>query len=133
MKKEHAIDSETGFKTCSLCKTLWLNREDFIQDENIRIVGYQLHIKNIERGLFLFNHLTCKTTLAIKVDRFSDLYDGPVYTENKHGSESCPAYCLHQSSFDECPEKCSCAYVREILRLLRKIDTEKSSVPVFHR
>jgi hypothetical protein len=52
-----------------------------------------------------FNHTPCLTTLAIKASEFTDLYDGPIFTERATGTESCPGYCLHLGTITCRPSK----------------------------
>ena len=116
------------FKECTLCKTTWSTRSKFIYDPEVRLIGYQMKVNNIERGLLLFNHLACKNTLALDVEQISDMYEGPVYTQNKHASKECPLYCLSQGNFERCPVQCSCAYVREVMNKIREIDRVKINI-----
>ncbi|MCW8891803.1 MAG: hypothetical protein OQL18_00600 [Deltaproteobacteria bacterium] len=88
-------------------------------DPEVVLIGYQANFIRLEKGLFLFNH-SCQSTLSVEVGAFSDLYDGPIYGENLTGSDSCPGHCLYENNSKSCPEKCECAYVREILILLEK-------------
>lgn len=106
------------FKHCKVCQRSWQTRTDFITDSEIELIGYQANFVAMERGLFLFNH-SCKGTLSLDVTTFADLYDGPIFTENKTGSDECPGYCLHKGELRSCPARCECAYVREILQLLQ--------------
>jgi hypothetical protein len=118
-----------NFKECTLCKTVWSTRFEFLYDPQIRLIGYQMNVKNVERGLLLFNHLSCRNTLALDVIDLSTMYDGPFYRENKHGSQECPAYCLNQDSFEPCPVQCACAYIREIMKIIQDIDhTKKTNI-----
>jgi hypothetical protein len=39
--------------------------------------------------------------------------------ERKTGTEECPGYCLHQDELQPCPARCECAYVREIIQIIR--------------
>ena len=110
------VGGETpSFKICTSCGTPWSTRHDFLADPHVTLLGYSVHFKELELGLFLFNHSPCLTTLAIKASEFTDLYDGPIFTERATGTESCPGYCLHQSELRPCPAQCECAYVREVL------------------
>ncbi len=106
------------FKKCSKCGYEWKSREIFLNDKNIDLVGYQVHFEELALGIFLFNH-TCRTTLGINAKEFTDLYDGPVFTENVARGEQCPDYCLDQSNLMSCAVKCECAYVREVLQIIR--------------
>ena len=112
MKNERQV-----FKTCQVCQRNWQTRQDFIADQEIFLIGYQANFVAVEKGVFLFNH-SCGGTLGLGVQVFADLHDGPVYTERKTGSDSCPKYCLHSSVLKSCPERCECAYVRKILERL---------------
>jgi hypothetical protein len=96
-----------------------------------QLVGYQVNFKHLEMGAFLFNHdiPSCRSTIAIPVHAFSDLYDGPVYEENRRGSDECPEYCLHQENLERCLARCECAFVREVLQILREWPKES---PIAH-
>lgn len=111
-------DLQTKFKACPGCGFKWHSRDDFLNDNNISFVGYQVNFKNLRTGIFLFNH-SCKDTLALEVGAFEDLYDGPIYQERATGSDSCPGHCLREDILDPCPAKCECAFVREIIQILR--------------
>ena len=106
------------FKDCPLCEFRWETRDSFLRDSDLSLVGYQVHFEELTAGLFLFNH-SCNGTLAIEAGAFRDLYDGPVFVERATGSEECPEYCLRREQLDPCPVQCECAYVREIMQVIR--------------
>jgi hypothetical protein len=112
--------TETTFKKCTSCGYLWQLREDFLDDPTTAVVGYQVNFDHLHLGLILFNHLKCGTTLAIPADKFKDLYNGPIYNDRLTGTEQCNEHCLHEKDLEPCPEKCECAYVREILQIVRR-------------
>jgi len=114
------------FKTCPSCEKLWPTRQQFIDDPRLKLIGYQVNFKELKTGLFLFNH-SCGTTMSLKVEKFVDLYDGPVFTERKTGSDQCLGLCLHRSELRPCPAKCECAFVREIIQIL-KSDEDKVKI-----
>ncbi|KJS29112.1 MAG: hypothetical protein VR64_21400 [Desulfatitalea sp. BRH_c12] len=107
------------FKQCTKCGYHWQSRDQWLRDPSVTLVGYQVNFKRLETGILLFNH-TCRTTLALPVLVFEDLYDGPVFVERAAGSEACPGHCLHESNLKPCPERCECAYVRYILHLIQQ-------------
>lgn len=107
------------FKQCSGCNKKWANREEMLTDPEICLIGYQAHFEDLALGLFLFNH-SCKSTFSVLAGEFADMYKGPVFDKRLTGSESCPGYCLHEESLDPCSLECECAYVREIVQLLKK-------------
>lgn len=108
-----------AFKICPNCNKEWKYRSDFIYDSEIDIIGYQVHFKDLEKGFFLFNH-SCNGTMALQVDAFSDMYSGPIFTDKLTGSDQCLGLCLHKNNLKPCPEKCECAYVREIIQIIKK-------------
>jgi len=110
--------SRTVFKKCPICRFKWDSRDGFLRDPNINIIGYQVHFKELTAGLLLFNH-SCRGTLAIQVADFKELYDGPIFDARATGGEECPGYCLRQDELRSCPAKCECAYVREIMSLIK--------------
>lgn len=110
----------SAFKTCPHCGKTWPNMGVFLEDPDLEVIGYQVDFEAMERGLFLFNHHDCKTTLAIPAARFKDLHHGPVFSERKTGSDACPGYCLKQHDLKPCPAECACAWVRDVLQTLRQ-------------
>lgn len=121
------INSDTGndsdsppdnFKTCSMCNRSWASREVFLQDPELRLIGYQANFAKLETGIFLFYH-SCGTTISIRAKDFLDLYNGPVYKDRETGSDQCPGYCLVEEELSPCPAHCECAYVREVAAILR--------------
>ncbi len=108
----------TAFKTCSNCQQHWHDLDAFIEDPRIDLVGYMPTFDALPNGLFLFNH-ACGTTLACRAGLFEHLYDGPVYTVNRRGSDECPGHCQNRSDLVPCPVQCNCAYVRETLQIIR--------------
>jgi len=82
------------------------------------LIGYQSDFKELEAGLFLFNH-SCKGTLAIEAGEFADLYDGPIFSGRAIGSYECPDYCRRKDKLKPCTVKCECAYVREIMQIVK--------------
>lgn len=118
--------NKAAFKICG-CTTEWLDRDAFLRDPAIRLIGYQADFTSPVLGLLLFNH-TCGTTVAINAEQFADLYDGPIYDDRKTGTDSCPEHCLHRDSLVTCPAKCECASIREILQIVRKWPKESCAV-----
>jgi hypothetical protein len=116
----------TSFKTCTNCGKRWETLEAFIQDATIELVGYMPTFDDLANGLFLFNH-SCQTTLALRVRLFEHLYDGPIYQVSQQGKAGCLGYCQNQSDFSSCQNKCSCAFVRETLQIIKQ--WPKSDVP----
>lgn len=110
---------ENVFKICPKCGFEWKNRESFLADQAVSIIGYQVNFDKLETGFFLFNH-TCKGTFGIYVYHFRDLYSGEIFTERATGSNDCMEYCLKVEMLDSCPAKCECAFVREIIQKLKK-------------
>ena len=112
-----ALD-RVSFKKCSVCKKVWVTRDDFLYDTEVSIVGYQVHFDELTEGLFLFNH-SCGSTISLMAGAFRDLYDGPMFQARMTGSDDCPGYCISKSELRPCPAKCECAYVREIIQLIK--------------
>ena len=108
------------FKECTCCKHPWYSREDFLGDSKLEFVGYQVNFGNLELGYFLFNHLNCQSTIAVHAVLFRDIYDGPVFSERKTFSDKCPGYCNDREALNVCGAECECAYVREIMQIVRE-------------
>jgi len=111
--------TKKNFKQCPSCGYVWHKREDFLEDPSVRIIGYQVNFSELELGFMLFNHDTCKTTMALAVSAFRDLYAGPVFAERLTDSNPCPGYCMKQYMLEPCPARCECAYVRTLLQTIR--------------
>jgi hypothetical protein len=106
-------------KQCMCCGHAWRTLEALLGDPQLQIVGYQVNFDNLLLGLFLFNHLACGSTIAVPAGLFKRLYDGPIYATRATGTAECPEYCLYASELGACLAKCECAYVREILQIVR--------------
>jgi hypothetical protein len=111
---------DESVKRCTCCGHLWPTLDAFLVDRQLEVAGYQVDFTDLAAGLFLFNHLTCGSTIAVPVEFFRDLYDGPIHSERATGTADCPGHCLYVSELGACPAKCECAYVREILQIVRR-------------
>ena len=107
------------FKQCGKCRQVWQTRDQFLDDPDIELIGYQANFKVLSAGLLYFNH-GCKSTLALPAEGFADLYQGPMFEKRQTDGERCPAYCMNQNELSACPAECECAYVREIIQIIRK-------------
>jgi hypothetical protein len=105
------------FRRCT-CGHEWATRQDFLDDPEVAIVGYQVDFEALQLGLLLFNH-RCRTTLAMEAAQFRDLYDGPVFAKKMTQEPDCPGYCAHRDNLERCPAECECAYVSEIVQIIR--------------
>jgi hypothetical protein len=119
----NANPKQERFKSCSYCNVHWSSRETFLSDQNIKLVGYQPHYKNMEEGLFLFNHLTCNSTLSVISQKFRDLYTGPFYAINKLDEDQlnyddCPDFCLFKNKMKGCLQQCERAFVSEVIQII---------------
>lgn len=110
-----------AFKRCGCCGCEWADRDAFLSDPEVVAVGYQAHFVALTEGLFLFQHNAegCATSMAVKVAEFADLHDGPVFRERRTGGPDCPGFCLQRTALATCPAQCECAFVREILVMIR--------------
>lgn len=106
------------FKVCTNCKTRWRQRRDFLSDPNISLVGYQVNYTRLKAGLFLFNH-SCGTTLALPAGVFRTLRSGRIFRERATGTGACPGFCQHEHELEPCVARCECAFVRDVLQLVR--------------
>lgn len=110
--------AEEIFKTCPNCRKRWYTLEDFLGDPQLVLVGYQGVLRGPDHGFLYLNHMdeTCKTTLAITIGEFADLYDGPLVEKHRQGSEPCPEHCFFTNGVVERPEGCECRYVRSVMK-----------------
>ena len=109
------------FHVCNNCMFIWRTRDSFLDDDNLVLNGYQFNPLDLEAGLFLFTHQVegCNTTIAVKVDEFADLYQGKIYPDRRTGEVDCPGFCKKEEQLGRCDAKCECAYVREIIQIIR--------------
>lgn len=109
--------TESSFKVCTMCKKVWHRRSEFLADPAIRAIGYMANFQDLKLGLFCFNHEArgCCTTLVVEAYHFTDLYEGPTFTQRLTGSADCPGYCLQKNELRPCSARCECGYVRAVL------------------
>jgi hypothetical protein len=115
---KHHTPNRIYFKKCPNCGFKWDSRDSFLTDDSLDIIGYQANFKELTTGLFYFNH-SCEGTLAIQAYLFGDLYDGPIFATRLTDCEDCPGYCLYREELQTCPAECECAYVREIVQIIK--------------
>ena len=110
-----------NFKKCTNCGQSWLNRDAFLNDAEVKIIGYQSNLSHLEEGFFLFNHLAanCQTTISIKVGRFRDLWQGVVHPVSAFDTDECEHQCCNVSDLNPCKIKCANVHVREILHVIK--------------
>ncbi len=106
------------FKRCNKCGSKWENRDDFLSDKNIDVVGYQVFFKNLKLGVFLFNH-SCNTTMAVEAKFLLDLHDGTFSLERNPDSRECPGRCLNDNIMSPCSSDCRCAFISEIMKVIK--------------
>jgi len=116
--KHNCVASKVSFKTCPRCGFSWELRESFLSDPTIELIGYQTNFRELAEGLFYFNH-ACKGTLTLYASDFIDLYKGPLFAERRLDSKECPAFCLYKNNLKPCPSKCECAYVRNVVQIIK--------------
>lgn len=111
-----------AFKICSGCGNAWATRDGFLSDPETVLAGYQVHFEDLKAGLFLFNHTrpACRTTLALAAADFMDFYDGPVFAGRGGATGQCSGHCLHDEDLRPCPIRCECAFVREVIQVVRQ-------------
>lgn len=116
------MDNEPVFKTCPMCSMTWRSRSEFLNDRTLELNGYQADFEALEYGLFLFTHNIddCFTTMAVRVREFVSLYTGERFEQRKTGTEECPGYCLQIYRLERCETRCECAFVREIIQIIRQ-------------
>ncbi len=107
-----------AFKICPGCRFVWPARADFLGDPDLVLIGFQVDLTDPHGGLFLFNH-RCGSTLALPVGPFLDLVGRPPVAPSLRGTPQCAGHCLHRSDIDPCRTVCECAFVREVLQVVR--------------
>ncbi|NNG01142.1 MAG: hypothetical protein HKM93_17255 [Desulfobacteraceae bacterium] len=110
---------KTIFKKCMVCETEWNELTDFLEDPDLKLIGFQSLYDKQGDGLFLFNH-SCRGTLACNVKDFTFLYEGPVFPEIMTGSDECPGYCQVADNLEPCAANCQRAYIREVLQIVKE-------------
>jgi hypothetical protein len=116
-----------AYKECKCCNHAWKSGDDFLYDVNTELISYQANFFQLQLGWLLFNHHSCRTTLAISVADMQDMYQGEIFTEQLVDTKDCPGYCRNKHELENCVNtKCECNYVREILQLIKnKKDKQK--------
>ncbi len=104
---------------CPLCSHSWDSLELFLGDRDVALLGYQVHFREDTTGFFLFNHLTCRTTLGVKAKKFLSLSEVPIQGECHRHEDRCPEYCLRTSLSQNPPPLCDCTFVKSIVDVIQ--------------
>ncbi len=93
----------------------------FLKDRKLQLNGYQVDFEMLEQGLFYFTHRVegCHSTMVVEAGQFFDLNPGVRYKERNTGKDDCPGYCLKKDQLDRCENSCECAYVRDVIDIIR--------------
>jgi hypothetical protein len=117
------------FQTCSCCAARWASRSEFIDDPRTELIGYQADFLDLTGGYLLFTHTPddCGSTMALAVERFTDLYEGArrhADAESLFGTAECCGRCGRIDDLQRCERPCRNAWVRELLQRIveRKTD-----------
>lgn len=104
-----------------MCGEIWKTRDEFLKDRSLELNGYGADFRELGNGLFYFTHKVqdCSTTMALKAREFLNLYTGEKYPDRKMGSDECPRLCLDKNALDRCPVFCECAFVRELIQIIK--------------
>ncbi|MFZ0391794.1 MAG: hypothetical protein WAN36_15140, partial [Calditrichia bacterium] len=95
---------EMYFKKCMKCGKLWLNRDEFLDSDELVPVGFQAHFLDGDKSSLLFTHKLddCNTTLGVPLALFSDLIPGFKDSPNLINSSVCPGLCLTDTDLTPC-------------------------------
>jgi hypothetical protein len=63
---------------------------------------------------FFFNHMKCKSTLALDADDFADLIEEPIPRQIMVGEEECPQHCTKIDDLEACHNECHNAPFRRL-------------------
>lgn len=96
-----------------------MTRDDFLQDPKVQLQGYMGNFDVLELGILVFTHETCGSSVSVQSEKFTDLYKGEIMQTRAMGSIECPEYCLHFDDFRKCDTACECAYIRDILQIVK--------------
>jgi hypothetical protein len=105
------------FKRCPACGFEWNSQVLFLQDPDIKMIGYQAYFEEIALGLFYFNH-SCKGTMAIKTGDFKNLYDGSIFSSRATGTKLCKGHCIEHRNLKPCQAPCEASWVREVIQVI---------------
>ena len=106
------------FSQCESCGTQWPTRDHLLHDPELEIIEYQVDFNDFTAGIFIFHH-TCGSNLSLPVRKFNGLYEGTVFNVRVKDAEDCPDYCLYRENLEPCEAKCECAYVRNIIGIIK--------------
>jgi hypothetical protein len=117
MDNKNSLDPSKQ-KNCKCGGAEWKTRDEFLKDESVKLTGYEANLDTPALGVLLFNH-ACGAVIPMHAEHFKDLHNGTKFTERKTGSKECPRYCHDKNELSPCTEQCECAWVREVIQLIR--------------
>lgn len=105
-----------------MCSTEWETRDEFLNDQLLKINGYGVDFAKLDCSLFYFTHTKecCFSTMTLEAKDFLDLYSGKKYAERRTGQEDCPEYCLDEKQLNRCDVLCEGAFNREVIKIIKE-------------
>ena len=118
------------FKTCTMCKYVWLSAADFEREGRTRPLGLVVDFDDPWQTLVLFND-ACGSTLALRAEELRERLP-PLDAELLASHPLCSRHCLKFDDLEPCANPCRNAplrnYVARIVRS-RASHTDQSASP----
>ena len=97
-------------------------RGALLAELNTTKIDYQINVVDFAKGYYLFNHIDdCRSTIALEVEKFFSIYDGPVYEKSLRGTPECTCFGKDSMNFAECCDRhCRDATARRIIQIIRE-------------
>lgn len=120
-----------SYAACPMCRKEWFSREEFLSDPEITLEGYKVNFVELKAGFFMFRHQGIHP-ITLVVEKFADLYEGEIFEERATGTDECPAYCLYEKELGRCFARCECAFVRDIIQIIKHWEKQNPKRNINH-
>ena len=107
------------FRQCGACKEKWSSVDDFIFDENIKVLWLQVIPGHPDANCIIFEHKKCGSTVSILAPKLRHLLKREFpYTKDLINTDECNNHCNTRDTMAACEKQCVNAQDRELARLL---------------
>jgi hypothetical protein len=117
------------FRKCGACGRVWASWREFVEDQELKLLGFQAHVKAPESNLLVFEH-RCGSSVSVLARRLRHLLppdDPGDHAPILYASETCRGFCRTTEDLTTCDRPCANARDRRLVRLL--IEMKRGSAP----
>jgi hypothetical protein len=109
------------FRVCGSCRRAWQSWDEFVLDQELRLLGLQAVPGRLDASVLVFDH-RCGSSVSVLTRRLHHLLPPPpAEWPPLRGTEQCPGHCLSLEDLAACDRQCSNARDRDLINIVQRL------------